>query len=251
MAIFPRRAVLAAFITGDLLLSAVVASAIDSEAQCASERIKAAARFTVCHQKAEAKLAAAGAFVNPVTTKFENAISKCRNKYTATWARIQARAAGSGASCSNPRFLDNADGTTTDRLTGLQWEQKTDDGGIHDKDDVYEWSANSPFTAADGPAYTSFLTALNGACFAGQCDWRLPTIAELWTILLDEPYPCPTTPCIDTSFFGPTVAATYWTSTACPFVPPTGAYTVLFSNGFTFQDAKTSAVAVRAVRGGL
>jgi hypothetical protein len=38
------------------------------------------------------------------------------------------------------RFVDNGDGTVTDTRTGLMWEQKTDDGSIHDKDNVYTWS---------------------------------------------------------------------------------------------------------------
>jgi len=32
------------------------------------------------------------------------------------------------------RFIDHGDGTVTDTRTGLMWEQKTDDGSIHDKD---------------------------------------------------------------------------------------------------------------------
>lgn len=39
------------------------------------------------------------------------------------------------------RWLENGDGTATDLNTGLQWELKTDDGSIHDKDDTYKWAA--------------------------------------------------------------------------------------------------------------
>ncbi len=82
-------------------------------------------------------------------------ISKCRVQYTAAWTKLQTAASGTGATCDNARFQDNGDGTVTDRLTGLQWEQKTNDGSIHDTGNIYTWSAVN--TAADGTAYTSFL----------------------------------------------------------------------------------------------
>jgi hypothetical protein len=84
------------------------------------------------------------------------------------WPRLQAKAPARLAMAT--RFTDNGT-TVTDNLTGLQWEKKTDDSTVHDKDDRYSWSAG--FAAADGTAFTTFLPVLNGgACFAGQCDWR-------------------------------------------------------------------------------
>lgn len=124
------------------------------------------------------------------------------------------------------RFVDNGDGTVTDNATGLQWEKKSGVGGgespldPHDVDNVYSWSLGSNFP--DGDVFTSFLGRLNECVkssdeaavtggFAGHCDWRLPSVSELETILLGS-YPCETLPCID-PVFGPTVESDYWSST--------------------------------------
>jgi hypothetical protein len=40
-------------------------------------------------------------------------------------------------------YTDNGDGTITDNVTGLMWEKKSDDGGIHDKDNMYTWGMTS------------------------------------------------------------------------------------------------------------
>jgi hypothetical protein len=87
--------------------------------------------------------------------------------------------------------------------------------------------------------------------FAGHCDWRLPTVVELQTILL-APEPCGTSPCID-SIFGPTATGSetnYWSSTAVTGHPE--AWVVDFGNGevlFRFYNTGFSSP-VRAVRGG-
>ena len=166
------------------------------------------------------------------------------------------------------RWVDNGDGTVTDHVTGLTWEKKTDEvvPDIHDVDVKYAWSTGPD--DPDGTAFTVFLDTLNGGdggvgdCdssdgvtqsggFAGHCDWRVPTIAELQTILL-EPYPCSTDPCIDTDVFGPTVSELYWSSTRSTAYPDS-AWTVFFADdGYAFDDAfKTDEWHVRAVRGGL
>ena len=74
-----------------------------------------------------------------------------------------------------PQFVDNGNGTITDRHTCLVWEKKDNAGGIHDLDNLYQWSSSG--SAMDGSAFTVFLAALNGAAFAGHQDWRLPTAA--------------------------------------------------------------------------
>ncbi|CAK0762548.1 hypothetical protein CCP4SC76_3690028 [Gammaproteobacteria bacterium] len=51
-----------------------------------------------------------------------------------------------------------------DNVTGLMWEVKTADGGLHDKDKTYTWD-NAP----------SYVAAVNTAGLCGYDDWRLPT----------------------------------------------------------------------------
>jgi hypothetical protein len=154
-----------------------------------------------------------------------------------------------------PRFVDNGDGTVSDTQTGLMWEQKDDLGGIHDKDNQYSWSAST--TEPDGTAFTTFLGTLNNStsadgtaisgCFAGRCDWRLPTSAELQTILL-APFSCGTNPCID-PIFGPTQPNLYWSGTTNSGIT-LDAWAVRFSDGFLDFDDKSDSNSARAVRGG-
>jgi len=94
-------------------------------------------------------------------------------------------------------FVDNGDGTATDNVTGLMWEQKTDDGGPQDKDNVYTWK--------DALAYCENLTA------AGYNDWRMPTPKELER-LVDLGT---SSPAIDNTYFPNTANGLYWTGTTC------------------------------------
>jgi hypothetical protein len=120
------------------------------------------------------------------------------------------------------RFEDLGDGTVMDDDTGLQWEKKTDDDTVHDVDFVYSWSTGAPWDP-DGTAFTDFLDDLNTApCFAGHCDWRLPQIADLQTILIGpdaapgQDANCSAAPCIDPEFAavgGPTASSDYWSVT--------------------------------------
>ena len=146
-------------------------------------------------------------------------------------------------------FVDNCDGMITDTSTGLVWETKTDDGTIHDKDNLYSWS--STVSVFDGTASTVFLATLNTEpCFAGHCDWRLPEVgqdggtAELETIL-DCSFG---SPCID-PIFGPTDASSYWSANTY-LDNRLGAWRVDFSNGDILFGGKTRNTHVRAVRTG-
>jgi hypothetical protein len=119
-----------------------------------------------------------------------------------------------------PHYVDNSDGTVTDNTTGLMWEKKTAVGGnVHDFFNQYTWSASG--TAADGTLFTTFLATLNSdvssdgtsTCFANHCDWRIPNIVELQSIVLPTCF----TPfvCFD-PIFGPTPPPdiAFWSSTS-------------------------------------
>jgi uncharacterized protein DUF1566 len=134
-------------------------------------------------------------------------VAKCKTKFDDKLGKLNTLATAAGIAC---RYQDNADGTVTDFDTGLQWEQKTDDGSVHDTDnDFYPWTGTIGGTTPSGSAFTVFLGTLNNGtssdatatsgCFAGHCDWRLPAIEELTGI-----FDCSSgSPCIDQVAFGP------------------------------------------------
>lgn len=232
-----RVATAAMFAAGMLLAVVSVACAgLTPEQKCQKGRYAAAAKYAQCETNAFGQL-----FATNDLAKLQPALSKCRIKYVATWPKLRKSALGTGSTCDQNRFSAN-NVMVKDVLTGLEWEMQTDDGTEYDKDNVYVWAL----------AYGIFLREVN-TTFVFPFAWRLPTVAELQTILLPEPYPCKTSPCID-PIFGPTVAADYWSST-------TLADNQLYAWGVFFGNAPVNAVSygvensvenhVRAVRGGL
>ena len=118
-----------------------------------------------------------------------------------------ARAVGEAHTAG--RWTEHSDGTATDRLTGLQWELKTDDGSIHDKDNEYSWSGAAS-SENDGTVISVFMQTLNQSPFAGYNDWRLPTVDELQSISIG-PVHCQGAPC--SAIPGETASAFYWSAT--------------------------------------
>jgi hypothetical protein len=170
------------------------------------------------------------------------------------------------AAVPKERFVDNGDGTITDIQTGLMWEKKdAADGSLdltnpHDVDNIYSWSSelDEDNTNPDGSAFTNFLATLNqettndpqSTCFANHCDWRLPRLAELQTIVAES---CDGSPCID-PVFGATAASAYWSSTSNTD-SPVSAFVVHFdlvdpNVGPVSLGGKATGGWVRAVRGG-
>ena len=123
----------------------------------------------------------------------------------------------------------------------------------------YRWTFGVGGTAFDGPAKTAFLDVLNDVasngtnCFAGHCDWRLPTVMELKHILLEPEavFTCSADPCIDPAFPGAVGSGGAWSATTLSDTP-TNAYWVRFDlGGGVHTSVKISSRYMRAVRGGL
>jgi Protein of unknown function (DUF1566) len=132
-------------------------------------------------------------------------------------------------------YTDKGDGTVTDNNTLLMWEVKDTAGGIHDVGNIYTWDE----------AHERFLDTLNThPCFADYCDWRIPNVKELQSLVDYERV----LPAIHPSF-GPTAVHWYWASPTFAG-PPLFAWNVDFSIGVTVNVAKVNAIHVRAVRGG-
>jgi M6 family metalloprotease-like protein len=161
-----------------------------------------------------------------------------------------------------PDWVENGDGTTTQCATGLIWEMKTSDGSIHDRFDRYTWSTGSPWNL-DGTVVADFLNVLNDTagggvnCFAGNCDWRLPTSNELagrsslgaatGGIVDPSAGTCTGSSADCTTIPGETTPAPYMSATtssgADSFV-----YLMQFSSGNVQHGSKEGSYYVRAVR---
>ena len=139
-----------------------------------------------------------------------------------------------------------------DNVTGLIWEVKTDDGGIHDKDDKYTWCDSNPDTngggvgsCGSGTDTEDFINALNSENYGGSSDWRLPTREELRTIVDYGHY----NPTIDIAYFPNMLSIYSWSSTSLANLTNYGWY-VYFLHGNDGNHHKPAIYHARAVRGG-
>lgn len=74
---------------------------------------------------------------------------------------------------NEPKYVNNGDGTVTDLVTGLMWQQSFD----HNKD--------GDINVDDKLTYKEILNLVDkGVSFAGYNDWRLPTIKEMYSLIL-------------------------------------------------------------------
>jgi hypothetical protein len=162
--------------------------------------------------------------------------------------------------------VNNGDGTLTDNQTGLMWELQTSACGGEITCVNNRYSCSSSGTAADGTLFTNFLATLNGgdsyspsagqdvsngptACYANHCDWRIPTIAELNTIIEASAPGCGSgSACIDPAF-GPTQASNYWSCSSLAGNPNYAWYAIFF-NGDVLYGGKADGYYARAVRSG-
>jgi hypothetical protein len=144
-------------------------------------------------------------------------------------------------------------GTLTDNNTGLVWEKKSDDGGLHDKDNYYYWSGNSV-----QETLWDWIEDVNAQAFGGAQDWRIPNTRELLSIAVFQgPVPAAfNNNCVPgaTVFTGScTNNIAYWTSTSRISSTIGGASTSAWyanSGGTVYPDFKSNARPARAVRRG-
>jgi hypothetical protein len=186
-------------------------------------------------------------------------LAKCQTKFALKLGKLNELATAAAIEC---RYGINGDGTATDYDMGLQWERKTDDASLHDKDNAYTWNTSMGGTTPNGTAFTGFLGTLNAGtsvsgistsgCFASHCDWRLPAVEELSSIFDADAPGCIdfSAPCIDQLVFGPTAAFPHWSASTYS-ADPAFAWLVSFFDGFETPTNKSSGLYVRAVRSAL
>jgi hypothetical protein len=95
----------------------------------------------------------------------------------------------------SPSYTDNLDGTVSDNVSGLMWQQSADLNG------------DGMINAADKLTYSEALAYADTLVLAGFDDWRLPDIKTLYSLILfsgrdiSGPNPTILKPFLDTDYF--------------------------------------------------
>ncbi len=149
---------------------------------------------------------------------------------------------------------------TQDNKTGLIWEVKMTDGGLHDQNKMYTnytpdypkcndsgdgWCSDYTGKLGDSTNTDVFVTAVNTQTLCGANDWRMPTKDELLGIVKAGA----SNPSIDTAYFPNTVSNWFWSASVFADVPDY-AWFVFFNSGYDSNGNKGFSDAVRLVRGG-
>jgi phage terminase large subunit-like protein len=156
-----------------------------------------------------------------------------------------------------------------DNVTGLIWEQKTNDDGLRDQDWTYTWRNVSGASNGGGTDPTQpeaegsdggstclglatpkcntadYIVALNKNKYCGYSDWRLPVLSEL-EHLVDFSH-AETTASVAPIFQPSIQKAPYWSQTT-QATQIGRAWGVDFKTGRSMTLTKTQAYAIRAVR---
>ncbi len=136
-------------------------------------------------------------------------------------AKRTSKAAAAPAAAAS-HFTDRGRGTVTDTRTGLTWSKET---------------------LAAGHIHADAVKACKALRLAGFSDWRLPTRAELLTLVDDTRHE----PAIDVAAFPDTKSDWYWTSTLTAW-DPSCAWVVSFFLGSADYLHRDDLAFVRAVR---
>jgi hypothetical protein len=126
-----------------------------------------------------------------------------------------------------------------DEVTGLIWEVKTNDGGIHDVDALFTWQA----------AQDDFIVQINNDNFGGYNDWRLPTTKELFAIA-HKGSKNPGDSAVDPAKINSSSESMYWAATDY-FNGPLSAWRMRAVNGDIYNSSKSGSHNAIAVRGAI
>lgn len=133
-------------------------------------------------------------------------------------------------------YTDNADGTITNKTTGLRW-QKCSRGKNNDS------TCSGTATTATWQTALQYCDALTLGNFANAGNWRLPNVTELLTLVDRSVF----SPAISASFFPATTTGNYWTSTTNYNSTATAWAIDFVLGGSTPSGAKTASNSVRCV----
>ena len=138
-----------------------------------------------------------------------------------------------------------------DNVTGLVWENKTTDGGLHDTNRTYRWGGVGTDTSETTLANEQYhdwdvlMSASNSERLCGFTDWRVPAPMELVNIVNYGAY----APAIDANYFPNTQSKFYWSNSAFSITDNSGAYGVNFESGLGYATLRYEYHPVRLVRG--
>jgi len=153
-----------------------------------------------------------------------------------------------------------------DNNTGLLWEVKTNDRGLHSKWHTYTWfnpderqnggvegregepddiTCGSPAVVKEGCDTAKYVAAVNAAGWCGHKDWRLPSVDELASLVDYSSF----LPAISKNYFADIVMpAGFWTSSPSA-AGPSYAWIVIFDDGYLGTCVKSWNYYLRLVRG--
>ena len=148
-----------------------------------------------------------------------------------------------------------------DQFTGLTWEVKTDQKGLHDWRHTYSWydpdeshAGELDYRGTPGAGQCNgstcdtraYVEAVNTGGLCGHHDWRMPTRDELASI--SDPRKAATPPTTNMLFFPHAQSAEYWSGNDYSF-QWNAAWVWSFEFGHDRVEWKASPRFVRLVRG--
>jgi hypothetical protein len=147
--------------------------------------------------------------------------TSCVDPNWAEWPMPNVQVDVSAGAPNLSSYTDNGDGTVTDNVTQLMWQQ----------------AVSGTYTWAQAQTHCAAVTV------AGHSDWRLPSQIEVESII---DYGQATAPFISGTYFPSTPASEFWSST--PLVGGTTGWPVFFMTGYPGAFTATGSYPVRCVR---